>query len=79
MSLPQALMATIYITLKKLLRLSRKDEKKITEEYKKADRSIKRSNESDYSFSYLVSAPGKASSGQLVFLICSPLRFSGRP
>lgn len=79
MSLPQALMATIF-KRKEIIEIIEEGEKKITEEYKKQTEALKEAERVTTPSRQLVSAPGKASSGQLAFPnMFSPAGLAGAP
>lgn len=79
MSLPQALMATIF-KRKEIIETIEEGEKKITEEYEKQTKALKEAMRVTTPSRQLVSAPGKASSGQLAFPnMFSPAGLSGAP
>lgn len=79
MSLPQALMATIF-KRKEVIETIEEGEKKITEEYKKQTEALKEAMRVTTPSRQLVSAPGKASSGQLAFPnMFSPAGLAGAP
>lgn len=79
MSLPQALMATIF-KRKEIIETIQEGEKKITEEYEKQTKALKEAMRVTTPSRQLVSAPGKASSGQLAFPnMFSPAGLSGAP